>query len=96
MATAARRAVLAAASLSMPAILARAQGGWPDRPIRLIYPFATGAGDFLAGLRPALQPETLAVPQRKGYTRPATARASAICPNARRLREKQDSKVVRR
>ncbi len=41
-----RRALLAA-GLAAPAV-ARAQVEWPDRPIRLIYPFAPGAGDFLA------------------------------------------------
>jgi tripartite-type tricarboxylate transporter receptor subunit TctC len=42
----ARRTLLAAGLLA-PAV-ARTQVGWPDRPIRLIYPFAPGAGDFLA------------------------------------------------
>lgn len=51
------RRALAAGLLALPAI-AQAQersqdrsqnrASWPDRPIRLIYPFATGAGDFLA------------------------------------------------
>ena len=41
----ARRGVLSA--LALPG-LARAQEAWPNRPLRLIYPFATGAGDVLA------------------------------------------------
>lgn len=46
------RRLLLATTLAAPAHLlarpAKSQSGWPDRPIRLIYPFAPGAGDFLA------------------------------------------------
>ena len=36
-----RRSLLAA-PLLLPALGARAQGGWPDRPVRIIVPFAAG------------------------------------------------------
>ncbi|MCV5245617.1 hypothetical protein OFC58_33985, partial [Escherichia coli] len=51
-----RRAIILGAALGLPALAlartaARAQpaaGDFPSRPLRLIYPFATGAGDVIA------------------------------------------------
>jgi tripartite-type tricarboxylate transporter receptor subunit TctC len=51
-----RRTLLAAASMALPAglarpFVARAQGAWPDRPVRLIVPFgAGGAVDTISRL----------------------------------------------
>ena len=42
-----RRHVLAAAALSLPATAGAAE--WPDRPIRMIVPFAPGAGADIVG-----------------------------------------------
>jgi tripartite-type tricarboxylate transporter receptor subunit TctC len=50
---------LAAATLAMPAVPARAQGTYPDRPIRFIVPFPPGGGtDTWARIAAeAMQPE---------------------------------------
>jgi tripartite-type tricarboxylate transporter receptor subunit TctC len=70
-----RRRALVAASLAAPALVpgaARAQGSWPDRPIRLIVPFgAGGAIDTLSRTVAAKFPEvsggqTLVVENRAG------------------------------
>jgi tripartite-type tricarboxylate transporter receptor subunit TctC len=70
-----RRRTLFAAGLAAPLLrpaLARAQGGWPDRPIRLIVPFgAGGAIDTLSRTVAARFPEvtggqTLVVENRAG------------------------------
>ncbi len=70
-----RRLLAGAAALTMPALLpgaARGQGGWPDRPIRLVVPFgAGGAIDTLSRTVAARFPEvtggqTLVVENRAG------------------------------
>jgi tripartite-type tricarboxylate transporter receptor subunit TctC len=81
-----RGALLAAAvaALSAPALRAHAQGGWPDRPIRLIYPFATGAGDFLARAIGDRMRETIGQPfvvdNRPGANTMIGAEAAARAP----------------
>jgi tripartite-type tricarboxylate transporter receptor subunit TctC len=68
-----RRRALLAATLAIPALRpASAQGGWPDRPIRLVVPFgAGGAIDTLSRTVAARFPEvtggqTLVVENRAG------------------------------
>jgi len=39
-----RRLVLAAAPAVLPSARARAQAGWPDRPLRLVLPYTPGGG----------------------------------------------------
>jgi tripartite-type tricarboxylate transporter receptor subunit TctC len=81
-----RGALLAAAvaALSAPALRAHAQGGWPDRPIRLIYPFATGVGDFLARAIGDRMRETIGQPfvvdNRPGANTMIGAEAAARAP----------------
>jgi tripartite-type tricarboxylate transporter receptor subunit TctC len=44
-----RRVLSAAAALSLPAVFARAANAYPERPVRIIVPFAAGGGvDLLA------------------------------------------------
>lgn len=46
-----RRALLAATALALPASFARAQPGWPQRPVRLIVPSSPGSSlDIIARL----------------------------------------------
>ncbi|WP_424812291.1 Bug family tripartite tricarboxylate transporter substrate binding protein [Roseococcus sp. YIM B11640] len=77
------RRTLLATGLAAPAV-ARAQSGWPDRPIRLIYPFAPGGGDFLARalaekMREALG-QTVVVDNRPGANTMIAAEATARSP----------------
>jgi len=44
----ARRTLIAAAPLLAPALAARAQAGWPDRPVRIMVPFAAGSTPDIA------------------------------------------------
>lgn len=75
------RRTLLATPLATPAL---AQTPWPDRPIRLIYPFAPGAGDFLARalaerMREALG-QSVVVDNRPGANTMIAAEATARAP----------------
>jgi tripartite-type tricarboxylate transporter receptor subunit TctC len=76
------RRLLVAAALAMPAV-ARAQTS-PDRPIRLIYPFAAGAGDVFARAIAERLRETLGQPvvvdNRPGANTMIGAEAAARAP----------------
>jgi tripartite-type tricarboxylate transporter receptor subunit TctC len=64
--------------------LAQAQSNWPDRSIRLIYPFAPGAGDFLARAMAeqvrGILGQTMVVDNRPGANTMIAAEAAARAP----------------
>ena len=75
------RRTLLLAPLATPAL---AQGGFPDKPIRLIYPFAPGAGDVFARaigerLRDTLG-QPLVIDNRPGANTMLAAEAAARAP----------------
>lgn len=78
------RRTLGAAILAVPAITRAQEAGWPNRPIRLIYPFAPGAGDLVPRsiaeqLRPMLG-QSLVIDNRPGANTMIGAEATARAP----------------
>lgn len=79
------RRIFAASLAALPSLAKAAEDAvWPNRAIRLIYPFATGAGDFLARaiaekMREALG-QSVVVDNRPGANTMIAAEATARAP----------------
>ncbi|NOG69024.1 tripartite tricarboxylate transporter substrate binding protein [Roseicella sp. DB1501] len=78
------RRTFGAAILAAPALARAQEASWPSRPIRLIYPFAPGAGDLVPRsiaeqLRPMLG-QSLVIDNRPGANTMIGAEAAARAP----------------